>query len=171
MRYNSVDANLFKQAMSQFASSVAVVTTAYEGQLVGITATSFCSVSLYPPQLLVCIDQERYTCKLIKNSQCFAISILGAQQLAWGHRFAGLQPGVKDRFAGIDYIKAVTDCPILPGSISWFDCELVQDYRSGDHAILVGNVVAAGTLEEDLPLLYHNRTWVKLNGHLSPVLG
>lgn len=169
MHYNTVDPNLFKQAMSQFASSVAVVTTAWEGEMVGITATSFCSVSLFPPQLLVCIAQERYTHKLISNSHCFAISILGAQQLAWGHRFAGLQPGITDRFADIDYTVAITGCPILPGSISWFDCELAHDYLSGDHAILVGNVVAAGTLEGDLPLLYHNRTWVKLNGHLSPV--
>ena len=55
----SVDPASFRQALSQFASGVTVVTTrAADGKPLGLTVSSFCSVSLAPPMVLVCVDRR-----------------------------------------------------------------------------------------------------------------
>ncbi|NJN97596.1 MAG: flavin reductase [Anaerolineales bacterium] len=73
---------------------------------------------------------------LIEQSGVFAVNILGADQVAWGMRFAGMKPEMKDRFAGIEARVAVTNSPILPNTLGWVDCELRYAYDGGDHTIL-----------------------------------
>ena len=152
----------FKDAMARFASGVTVITTRYDGESHGMTASSFCSVSLNPPLVLVSIAKHLRSHCFIEKSGIFAVNILGADQLDWGMRFAGLKPDIEDRFAGIEHKAAVTDSPILPGTLSWVDCELRHAYDGGDHTIFVGEVVAGGANEKDNPLLYYNRTWREL---------
>lgn len=155
----SIDSTAFKSAMAQFASGVTVVTTVSGEQRLGITASSFSSLSVEPPLVLVSLAKKLYTHQIIEQSGVFAVNILGASQKAWGMRFAGMMPGVADRFAGIDYFAAVTGSPILPDVLGWVDCRLWAQYDGGDHSIFVGEVVAVEAAEADLPLLYHNRLW------------
>ncbi len=152
----------FKEAMSRFASGVTVITTRYNGDIHGMTASSFCSASLNPPLVLVCIARHLRSHQFIEKSGVFAVNILGADQLEWGRRFAGMQPEITDRFVGIKYKVAVTDSPILPGVLGWVDCEVRHAYNGGDHTIFVGEVVAGGTSDKDHPLLYYNRAWREL---------
>ena len=149
----------FKSAMSCFASGVTVITTSYQEQLHGMTASSFCSLSLEPPLVLVCVANQARSHAMISKSGVFAVNILDADQLEWGKRFAGMLPGIEDRFAGIAYKVALTDSPILPGTLSWVDCKLRHSYQGGDHTIFVGEVVAGGVREAGEPLLYFNRAW------------
>ena len=161
-----VDVQLFKATMAQWASGVTVVTTNLAGERVGITASSFASLSLEPPRVLVCVAKRLYTHHVIEQSQVFAVNILAADQLAWGMRFAGVMPEKEDRFAGIAVETAATGSPLLPGVLGWVDCELRHAYDGGDHTIFVGEVVAAwaidATREDKLPILYHNRQWRQL---------
>lgn len=152
----------FKNTLSRFASGVTVVTTRCNGEKHGMTASSFCSVSLNPPLVLVCIARQVRSHCLIERSGVFAVNILSADQLEWGMRFAGMKPDIEDRFAGIKDIIAVTDSPILPGTLGWLDCELRHSYDGGDHTIFVGEVVAGDTSQKDNPLLYYNRAWREL---------
>jgi flavin reductase (DIM6/NTAB) family NADH-FMN oxidoreductase RutF len=158
----AIHPHTFKKAMSRFASGVTVVTTQYRGEKHGMTASSFCSVSLDPPLVLVCIAKHVRSHEFIKKSGVFAVNILGADQLDWGMRFAGLKPEIKDRFNGINYTSAVTCSPILPGTLGWVDCEVHQAYAGGDHTIFVGEVVAGDVSEKSQPLLYYNRVWREL---------
>jgi len=155
----AVDPQAFKQAMSQFASGVTVVTTLYEGQRSGLTASSFSSLSLDPPLVLVCIARRTATHGVIEKSGIFAVNVLADHQLDFGMRFAGLVPGRKDRFHGIETTAAVTGSPLLPGVLSWVDCRLWKRYEGGDHSIFVGEVIALAATTADTPLLYHNRLW------------
>ena len=154
----------FKDVMSQFASGVTVITTCCDGEMHGMTASSFCSVSLDPPLVLVCVARQVRSHPLIEKSGAFAVNILGQDQLDWGKRFAGMIPDIEDRFAGIEVKTARTDCPILPGTLGWIDCELRQAYDGGDHTIFVGEAVAGGAATKDEPLLYYNRAWRELAG-------
>ena len=152
----------FKEAMSQFASGVTVITTAYEAAVHGMTASSFCSLSLKPPLVLVCIAQGARSHALMQESGVFAANILRAGQLEWGMRFAGLFPEIEDRFADVAYQTAVTGSPILPGTLSWVDCKLHRAYAGGDHTIFVGEVIACGIGVDGVPLLYYDRHWRQL---------
>jgi flavin reductase (DIM6/NTAB) family NADH-FMN oxidoreductase RutF len=154
----AVDPQAFKQAMSQFASGVTVVTTVHEGQRYGLTASSFTSVSVDPPLVLVCLGKQLRTHDLIADTGVFAVNVLGAHQLELGMRFAGLT-AAKDRFAGLATATAETGSPILPEVLAWVDCRLRHLYEGGDHSIFVGEVVALSAAVASAPLLYHNRLW------------
>lgn len=153
----------FKNAMAQWASGVTVVTCHHEGKNLGITASSFSSVSLEPPRILVCVAKPLYTHGVIQSSGIFAVNILGTEHLEWGMRFAGMFPEIEDRFAGIDYFQAATGSPILPNVLGWLDCRVAHAYDGGDHTIFVGEVVAAGSRAVGEPILYFNRTWRRLD--------
>lgn len=155
----SIDSQSFKEALSQFASGVTVVTTHLDGRNFGLTVSAFTSLSLDPPLVLVCLDRRLQTHKVIEKSKIFAVNILGEHQLEFGKRFAGLRPEVMDRFEGLECAKAVTGSPILPECLGWIDCSLWRVYEGGDHSIFVGEVLASSAVGLVPPLLYHNRDW------------
>lgn len=155
----SIDIQLFKQAMSQWASGVTVVTTEDEGSLHGMTASSFASLSLTPVLVMFNVFNTATTLAMIQKSQKFAINILSEAQAEWGKLFAGMMSDITDPFSNIDYTTAVTGSPILPNVLSWVDCRLYRLYEGGDHMIVVGEVVAVHAQTEGKPLTYFNRTW------------
>ena len=160
----------FKKAMSQFATGVTVVTTVYGETPIGITASSFSSLSMDPPLVLVSLAKKLFTHNVIADSGSFAINILGATQQELGMRFAGMIPGIEDRFAGLDVSTAVTGCPILNDAIAWVDCRVWDMYDGGDHTIFVGEVVDVHASERDTPLLYHSRLWRRSTALNDPTL-
>lgn len=161
----SIDVQVFKNALSNWASGVTVVTTHADGQPVGITASSLTSVSLDPPQILICVSRKLFTNQAIAQSGVFAVNILGTRHLDWGMRFAGMVPELEDRFAGIETHTAATGSPILPDVMAWLDCKLSHSFDGGDHTIFVGEVLAAGAGNESEPLLYFKRNWRLLAEH------
>jgi flavin reductase (DIM6/NTAB) family NADH-FMN oxidoreductase RutF len=157
-----IEPQAFKEVMARWASGVTIATTRQAATPVGMTVSSFASVSLHPPQLLICVNRQAQTHGAIQASGFFAVNLLGVEQLEWGMRFAGRSPAIQDRFQGIDWLTAQTGAPILPGVVGWFDCHLGQAMASGDHTIFVGNVVACGVGEHGTPLLYYHRQWRQL---------
>lgn len=149
----------YKKALSKFAAGVTVVTTLHEGRPIGITASSFSSLSLDPPLVLVSLKKTLFTHQVITASGLFAVNVLGARQLELGMRFAGMIPGIADRFTGLAVETAVTGCPLLSGSLAWFDCRVWAAYDGGDHTIFVGEVAAVCAADLETPLLYHDRQW------------
>lgn len=146
--------------MARFASGVTVVTTCYKGEPIGITATSFASLSLDPPLVLINVGKSAFTHQVIADSGIFAVSVLGTDHYELGLRFAGMIPGVEDRFAGVETVTAVTGCPLLVDSMMAVDCRVSAQYDGGDHTIFVGEVVEVLVNEaEERPLLYYNRSW------------
>jgi flavin reductase (DIM6/NTAB) family NADH-FMN oxidoreductase RutF len=154
-----IEAQAFKEVMAHWATGVTVVTTMVEGSPVGITANSFTSVSLHPPQVLICVNKALHTNGAIHRSRFFAVNILSVEQEDWGKIFAGLKPEVLDRFEGIDWSTGVTGAPILPAVLGWLDCRVSHAYDGDDHTIFVGEVVASDARRQGTPLLYYNRGW------------
>jgi flavin reductase (DIM6/NTAB) family NADH-FMN oxidoreductase RutF len=154
-----IDAQAFREVMAHWATGVTIVTTRLDDAPVGITASSFASLSLQPPQVLICVNKRLSTNEAISEGGSFAINILAAEQKEWGILFAGMRPEVTDRFAGIDWYTAETGAPILPEVLGWLDCRLRQVYDGEDHSIFVGEVVASGARDDGAPLLYYRRGW------------
>jgi len=161
----AVEAQLFKQTLAQWASGVTVVTTIYEGKWKGTTVSSFCSVSLNPPLVLICLDKSLYTHELLTKAGVFAVNILSTDQLEVGKLFAGMYPEVDNRFAEINTETAYTGSPVFSDSPGWVDCEIRHMYEAGDHTMFVGEVMAAHTKEETTdPIMYFNRRWGRFAG-------
>ena len=151
----------FRDAMAHWASGVTVVTTCHMDMPLGMTVSSFASVSLHPAQVLVCINHKARAHEVIVENGYFAINLLGVAQIEWGIRFAGMRPEITNRFEGIEWYREKTGAPILPSVLSWFDCTVCRAFPSGDHTIFVGEVAACGGCGGE-PLLYHNRGWYQL---------
>ncbi|MFD3869454.1 flavin reductase [Streptomyces sp. NPDC058623] len=157
-----IDETTFRQVLSRWPSGVGIVTTAGEDGWHGMTASSFSSVSLTPPLVLVCLDQRIRSHDLLIRNGVFAVNILGRDHLPLGRRFAGMEPGVADRFASGDWLPGATGSPVLTDSAAWVDCRVLQRYPGGDHSIFLGEVVAAGVPRITAPLLFHSRSWGQL---------
>ena len=154
-----VDAATFRAALGQWPTGVTVVTTAAGGQWHGLTASSFSSVSLEPPLVMVCVARSAFAHDLISQAGFYAVTILGKDQAELGKRFARFDPALPDRFAGDDWTTAATGAPVLSNSLGWVDCRVRDAVDGGDHTIFIGQVMSAGTPRVTAPLLYHSRTW------------
>jgi len=156
----SLDIQDFKDSLATWASGVTVITTTdADGKPKGMTASSFSSVSLEPPLILVCLAQSLYTHTLMQQSGYFAVNILGVNNLEWGKLFAGMMPEIEDRFAYTGYTRGETGAPILTDVVGWVECQTYATQPAGDHTIFVGEVIAAGSHQTDAPLLYYQRQW------------
>jgi flavin reductase (DIM6/NTAB) family NADH-FMN oxidoreductase RutF len=118
---------------------VTVVTTRDEMQRpVGFTANSFSSVSLDPPMLLVCLANGMGSFNVFASARFFAVNILAEDQQELSRKFASR--GI-DRFAGVPWDQHVTGSPLLKEVVAWFDCQVHDLVKAGDHAILIGRII------------------------------
>lgn len=155
----AVDPSTFKAVMGQWPSGVTVVTTVDEAGPAGMTASSFSSVSLNPPLVSVCVARHLAMHTRIDQAGVFAVNILSKNSVEDGRRFAGMLPGVTNKFEGVDYATAATGSPLLANTLGWVDCKLWARHDGGDHTIFVGEVLEAGIDKTAAPLLYHSRSW------------
>ncbi|MBX5457475.1 MAG: flavin reductase family protein [Thermogemmatispora sp.] len=144
----SIDREFFRHVLGQFATGVTVVTTRGSAGLVGLTVNAFCSVSLDPPLVLVCIDLKSRTLQAIRESQIFAVNILSEEQEELARCFALPSEERYRYFCHAAYHLGVTGAPLLEGTLAFVEARLVADYPGGDHAILLGEVVALGTADQ-----------------------
>jgi flavin reductase (DIM6/NTAB) family NADH-FMN oxidoreductase RutF len=159
-----VDPARFRRVVGRFATGVVVVTTLTDEGLHGLTANAFCSVSLEPLLVLVCVDKLARGHERLTQAGAFAISILSDRQEFLADRFAGRAPLINAHFDGAPYHQAVTGAPILDGCVAWLDCQLWATYDGGDHSIFVGEVVAAAEHHEVQPLLFIDSCYVHASG-------
>jgi flavin reductase (DIM6/NTAB) family NADH-FMN oxidoreductase RutF len=86
-----IEPHAFKEVMAHWASGVTIATTQAKATPLGMTVSSFASVSLHPPQILICVNRQASTHTAIEASGYFAVNLLAVEHLEWGVRFAGLQ--------------------------------------------------------------------------------
>ena len=123
-----------------------------------MTASAFCSVSLQPPLVLVCVKKGNHTHGLIEAAQGFGVSLLAEDQKGISNRFAGWGDKPQDHFDDLgDARGEVSGAPFIAGSMAWLDCTLHSSLDGGDHTIFLGEV-QGGTLHGERgdlrPLLY-----------------
>jgi flavin reductase (DIM6/NTAB) family NADH-FMN oxidoreductase RutF len=155
----TADSQVFKNVLSRFASGVTVVTTTVDGEPHGLTVSAFCSVSMEPPRILVCLGNGTDSKPRIERAGAFAVHILGQDHARLALRFAKMLPDVTELFDGVDYTTAATGSPILSQCLGWLDCKVDAAYPVGDHTIFIGAVEAMQVAEPGAPVLYYDRAF------------
>jgi len=161
----SVESDLLRQAMRFWATGVTIVTAAHERVKHGMTVSSFTSVSLTPPQVLISLAQNARTHDLIMRSRYFGISILTSTQVELSDRFAGRVPDEMDRLDGVETISLASGVPLLKHSLAQLDCHVVTTLGSGTHTIFIAEVLGAQSVEDGDPLLYFNRGYQRITSN------
>jgi flavin reductase (DIM6/NTAB) family NADH-FMN oxidoreductase RutF len=159
----SIDSQKFRTVMSRFATGVTVVTTRAGEEVHGLTVNAFCSVSLDPPLVLVCIDKQARAHAVLDKSGNFAVNLLAADQEAIARRFAASRLTAEERFKGISHHRQATGAPIFEHCMGFLDCEIVAAYPGGDHTIFVGKVLALEEKDRRDPLVYFGSSYGKLS--------
>jgi flavin reductase (DIM6/NTAB) family NADH-FMN oxidoreductase RutF len=147
-----VDAAQFRQLLGRFATGVSILTvTAPDGRLLGMTANSLSSVSLYPPLISVCVDHEAEMHRAILQVKQFAVNVLSSSQETLARRFADKH---EDRFDGVGYHMTPDGLILLGEALAHIECLRYAEYPGGDHTIVVGRVIG-GSTSKGRPLLYY----------------
>jgi 3-hydroxy-9,10-secoandrosta-1,3,5(10)-triene-9,17-dione monooxygenase reductase component len=128
-----------RKAFGCFATGVAVATTqGKEGKPVGITISSFNTVSLDPPLVLWSLGNDSVSYDAFANAEYFAVNVLARHQEDLSARFATTG---QDKFAGLAWTEGTQGSPILPDFAACFQCSTEYRYPGGDHLIIVGRVL------------------------------
>lgn len=154
-----VEPENMRRAMRNWATGVTIVTSIYNGTRHGMTVSSFTSVSIDPAMVLVSLQDNARTHRLVKESGVFAITILDQSQIAISDRFAGRQTEKLDRFLSVDTFTLVTGAPLIRGGLVSFDCQVCDTYDIGQHTLYIGQVLAMQKGDGKQPLIYFNRQY------------
>ena len=143
----------FRTALGMFATGVTIVTARTPlGQVIGLTANSFNSVSLDPPLVLWSLSQAAGSLAVFRAGSHYAINVLAKDQRALAERFA--MRGA-DRWAGVTFTDGMGGAPLLDGAAATFECFNRSRYEEGDHLIFVGEVERCMHRDGAMPLLFH----------------
>ncbi len=143
----------FRAALGTFATGVTIVTArAEDGQVIGLTANSFNSVSLAPPLVLWSLSRAAASMAVFSTGSHYAINILAADQKALAERFAAKGT---ERWNGVTFDTGAGGAPLLHGAAATFECFNRSRYEEGDHVIFVGEVERCAHRAGAAPLLFH----------------
>ncbi|HEY4034380.1 MAG TPA: flavin reductase family protein [Ktedonobacteraceae bacterium] len=154
----------FRKALSHFASGVTVITTQHLGQYHGTTVSSFCSLSLKPALVLVCLDLKSTSHDLVAESGIFGVNILAEQDEWISSHFARRTP---DKFSDVSYHLGQVGVPLLDNALATLECHVSSRYPGGDHSIFIGEVISTSVESDREPLLYFRSKYSRLE--ISPV--
>ncbi len=155
----STDPELLRAAMRQWTTGVTIVSVAHNGDRHGMTVSSFTSLSLEPPLVMVSLENVTRTRNMILEAGHFGVSILSQDQKELSDIFAGRQTEHQDRFAGLLTYTLSSASPFLVGSLAGFDCQVVTTYPIGNHTLFVGDVQAVQIEASGSPLVYYDRDY------------
>lgn len=148
------DSSHFRHALGRFPTGVTIVTAwSGEGTPVGLTVSSFNTVSLTPPLVLWSLSLTSSSLKTLQQCDRYVIQVLAADQLSLAGRFATGTP--TQRFEGIPLARSPRGAPRLDLSVAaWFECHNRHRHEEGDHIIFIGQVEHC-EYSHALPLVYH----------------
>jgi len=147
----------FKDALKLWASGISVVTANSSKGEQGMTATSFASVSMDPPQILVCINETAETGAAILESKKFAVNILTTDQEQVSNQFAG-GSSMEERFANTAWYEGELGQPVFENCLASLECTVVQQVKAGTHWVIIGEIQSTQCNEGE-PLLYFNSAY------------
>jgi flavin reductase (DIM6/NTAB) family NADH-FMN oxidoreductase RutF len=164
------DQRRFRDALGAFPTGVAIITGLTEaGERLGMTVSSFNSVSLDPPLVLFSVARRAASFASWTTMPRYAVNILSQQQEQLSNRFA--RSGT-DKWTDVLVQDGATGLPVLPNALAVFECEAHGRHDGGDHEIFVGRVMALRTSvhKQDLPLLFFGGRYRRLDtGFADPL--
>lgn len=145
------DTRAFRQALGQFPTGVCIVTTKIEGALLGMTVSSFNSLSLDPPLVLFSIDRRAASLPLWEKAKAYAVNVLAENQKDLSNRFAR---SLANKWEATSYADGFLNAPVLPGVSAVFECAAYAKHEAGDHTLFIAEVKRFRTYADRQPLVF-----------------
>jgi flavin reductase len=157
----------FRKAMGGFATGVTIITVDLEGEVHGMTANAFASVSLDPMLVLVCVDHTTRTHAHLHAKKRFGMNVLCENQRAISEYYARPERSHENAEAetGARFDRTPHGTPVLHGALAYFECRLHTAQSAGDHTIFIAEVEDVVVREGD-PLLFFRGRYRKVGGEI-----
>lgn len=147
----AIDPKLLRDTLSCFPTGVAIATSvARNGSPIGVTISSFNSVSMDPPLVLWSLARNAGSLPEYLAHPGFAINILAKDQAELCKLFSSPE---RDRFAALDWHAGYQGVPVLAGCAATIECATHAVFDGGDHEIMVGRVVEHSATDQ-VPLVF-----------------
>ncbi|MEP6991589.1 MAG: flavin reductase family protein [bacterium] len=156
----TIDPDTFRSVLGRFASGITVITALDEqGHDVGMTVSAFCSVSLRPALVQVCVDRVASMFDALQRAERFGINVLASEQEGLSRRFAAIESS--HRFDGIGYTRGENGVVLLDDALAHMECKVMTRVDAGDHMMFIGEVERA-VAADARPLLYYRGGYAQL---------
>jgi len=153
----------FRDTLGSFATGVTVLTTlATDGKPVGLTISSFNTVSLDPPLILWSLACDSPRLAAFRHAGHYAVNVLAADQEVISNRFASRD---EDRFDALAFTPGLAGVPLIQGCSAWFECSHEAHYPGGDHLIFLGRVQRFARGQTADPLIFHAGRYRRLHSN------
>lgn len=154
-----------RRILGLFATGVSVVTAIDSGEPHGLTVNSFASLSLDPPQVIVCLKRANRSSSAFESARHFAVNILADDQVELARLFASTR---ERKFAAVEHtIGERSGAPLIAGAHAWLECEVADRLLvPGTHAIVVGRLLRH-ELGGGAPLVFHRGQYHRLGGPIA----
>lgn len=156
----------FRRALGGFATGVTVITVDREGEVHGMTANAFSSVSLDPPLVLVCVARQARTHAHLHARKRFGVNVLSADQRHLSEYYAKSSAEHQHaEDAGARFDRTAHGTPVLRGALAYLECRLHSSQEAGDHTIFIAEVEDVVVKEGD-PLLFYRGKYKAIGGDI-----
>ncbi|HEX2914015.1 MAG TPA: flavin reductase family protein [Chloroflexia bacterium] len=148
-------------SLNQIGYGLYVIGSKAGDELNGMTANWVSQVSFDPPLVVVAIENDSHTRKLIDEGKVFSVNLIedSEEGRAMIERMVKPQRRIHNKLGDDDFTTGETGAPLLTAALSWFECRVVQTIETGDHQLYIGEVVGAGVQKEGTPLALRALGW------------
>lgn len=153
------DRDVFRTALSRFASGVTIVGSLLDGEKRGMTVSAFSSIALEPQLVMVALTDSKDTARAVRSSGWFVVNVLRADQRHVADRFAW--DDETERYDGVDWYAGPEGLPVLSDCLATFVCRVRSIHGGGDHLVIIGEAVA-GEVDDGEPLIYSQGAYRRL---------
>ena len=155
-----MDLQAKKIALRKIPHGVYIIGVAQDGRLNAFTCTWLTQVSFTPPLVALGIRKDSHSLEMIKQSRVFSVNLLGKHQKSIAEHFVKPASVIGEKLKDVRHRTGKTGSPILEEAIAYFECEVREiANESGDHALVIGEVVEAGVPKDEPALTLLDTGW------------
>jgi flavin reductase (DIM6/NTAB) family NADH-FMN oxidoreductase RutF len=153
----------FRSVMRRLAGGISIITAGRDDDITGMTVTSLTSLSADPPRLLVSINRQASSFRLIERDLLFGVNVLGSDQQELARRFSNGRLKGKQRFEGAAWFAGSSGVPLLAKSVAAVECQVEEIIERYSHAIIVGRLLSMDLSHRLSGLVYWNGQYIEID--------
>ena len=155
-----LDPQRLREAFGVFPSGVVAVAAEVEGELIGLAASSFTSVSLEPALVSFSVANTSKTWPDLRRAEHLGVTILADHHGEVCRQLAG---PVAHRFDRLTVTTTETGAITLDDGLARFDCSIHREVEAGDHTLVLLQLHAVEHADTSLPLVFHRSGFGRLS--------
>lgn len=143
-----MDSNTKKTALRMVTYGLYVVTTTSPTDRAAFLCNWLTQCAFEPPLIVVAVENDAHSLQVLRDGGRFVVNVLETGQTELAGWFGRHYAKVGDKLANRELLATPSGLPVLPEALSWFECKVVSEMLTGDHALFVAEVVDVAVLTE-----------------------